>query len=297
MQSFRRFDRATYLLIGLLAVSFLLTTLDVRGEQSGVGEMLRDGAQTVFSPIQRGATAVTRPVVGFFDAISDLAGLREENDRLRRELAALEAQVQEVETLQAEVERLQKDAELEIPGELQSVTARIFADGVTDFDRIRYIDKGTDHGLAKGQAVIDSNTGGLVGIIDLVTENSARVRLITDTRVGVGVRNRTTNETGWVEGRGTAPLELSMFAATEPVFEGDLLVTDGSRYPPEISVGIITKYAEMEAGFGLFTTVEPLIDLARLDYVQVIVGWSPLDVVDVGPGESNVTPERAGDTE
>ncbi|NIR39724.1 MAG: hypothetical protein GWN07_28140, partial [Actinobacteria bacterium] len=52
------------LFIGLLAVSFLLATFDVRAEGAGVGSVLRDGVQTLFAPIQRVATSVTRPVVG-----------------------------------------------------------------------------------------------------------------------------------------------------------------------------------------------------------------------------------------
>lgn len=289
MQSFRRFDRATYLLIGLIVVSFLLTTLDVRGQQSGLGEVLRDGAQTVFSPLQKAATAVTRPVVGFIDAISNLAGLREENERLRQQLADLEADIQETETLRARVEALEREADLDVPGELTSVTARIFADGASDFDRVRFIDKGTDDGVVKGQAVIDANTGGLVGIVDLVSGNSARVRLITDPRSGVGVRNVNTNETGWVEGRGTDPMQLEMFSVAQPVSEGDLLVTAGSRFPPDLSVGTVLEFAEAEAGFGLFSKVQPIIDVGRLDYVKVIVGWSPLGAVLVDP-DDNVVP-------
>jgi len=289
MQSFRRFDRATYLLIGLLVVSFALTTLDVRGSQSGLGEALRDGAQTVFSPLQKAATAVTRPVVGFIDGISNLAGLREENDRLRQQIADLESAAQESGTLRAQVESLQAAADLDVPGELTAITARIFADGASDFDRIRFVDKGSDDGVAKGQAVIDANTGGLVGRVDLVSERSARVRLITDIRSGVGVRNVNTNETGWVEGRGADPLQLEMFSVVAPVSIGDLLVTDGSRFPPEIGVGTVLEPAESEAGFGLFSTVEPIIDLGRLDYVKIIVGWSPLDAVTAGP-DSNLIP-------
>jgi rod shape-determining protein MreC len=286
MQSFRRFDRATYLLIGLLVVSLLLTTFDVRGRQSGLGEVMREGAQTVFSPLQKLTAAVTRPVFGVIDGIADLAGLRDENERLRQELVALEADVQEVEKLRADVEALQQALDLDVPGELTAITARIFADGANDFDRIRFIDKGSDEGLVAGQTVIDSNTGGLVGIVDVVSRNSARVRLVTDPRVGVGIRNLTTGETGWVEGRGTDPLQLEMFSSSQPVTEGDLVITDGSRYPPEIPVGVVLETAESEAGFGLFSTVQPIIDLGRLNYVKVIVGWSPLDAVGVDGEEA-----------
>ncbi len=35
--------------------------------------------------------------------------------------------------------------------------------------------------------------------------------------------------------------------------------------------------AESNAGFSLVTQVEPAIETSRLDFVKVLVGWSPLD--------------------
>lgn len=278
MFSFNRFDRSTSLFLGLLIISFLLATFDVRSEGTGVGANLRDGAQTIFSPVQELATAVTRPVAGFIDGVSNIAGLRDEVNRLRDENAALESQLVDAQSTQNRLEELQQINDLEPPGELATITARISSVGSSDFDQIRWIDKGRDDAVAIGQAVIDED--GLVGRIDLVAGTSARVRLITDPRVTVGVRNLSTNETGWVEGRGQDNLQLKMFNADQAVTEGDRLVTDGTRYPPDLEVGTVIDSAEAEAGFTLDTTAEPAIDLSGIDYVKVIVGWSPLDAVD-----------------
>ena len=103
------------------------------------------------------------------------------------------------------------------------------------------------------------------------------MRLITDPLLGVGVRDRATNETGWVSGQGTRPLKLEMFSSGEAVSAGDQIVTDGSRFPPDIPVGVVLFSAESQAGFSLFTEVEPAIETSRLDFVKVLVGWSPLD--------------------
>ena len=78
MFSFRRFDRSTALFLTLLVLSFLLATFDVRAQGTGVGGSLREGAQTLFSPVQRLATAVTRPVAGLIDGVSNIAGLRDD---------------------------------------------------------------------------------------------------------------------------------------------------------------------------------------------------------------------------
>ena len=42
-------------------------------------------------------------------------------------------------------------------------------------------------------------------------------------------------------------------------------------------MGTITQTAANDAGFGLVTRVEPAVNFSRLDYVKVIVGYSPLD--------------------
>jgi hypothetical protein len=43
---------------------------------------------------------------------------------------------------------------------------------------------------------------------------------------------------------------------------------------------------EAVAGFALITAARPSIQLAELDYVKVVVGWSPLDgIIDPDTGE------------
>ncbi len=289
MFSFRRFDRSTTLFLSLLMLSFLLATFDVRAQGTGVGSVLREGAQGVFGPVQELATAVTRPVAGFIDGVSNIAGLREEVERLRAENTELSNQLVDIQSLRNRVEELEQLNDLEPIGDLPTIPARIFALGPTDFDQVRWIDKGREHGVALGQAVIDED--GLVGRIDLVASKSARVRLITDPRLSVGVRDLATNETGWVEGLGQGELQLKMFGAAKPVQAGDRLVTDGTRFPPGIDVGTVVDAAEAEASFALVTEVEPAIHLPEIDFVKVIVGWSPLDAgEDSEPSEPETNP-------
>ena len=57
MFAFRRFERSTTLFIGLLLLSFLVATFDVRADGTGVGEALREGTQALFTPLQKLADA------------------------------------------------------------------------------------------------------------------------------------------------------------------------------------------------------------------------------------------------
>jgi rod shape-determining protein MreC len=271
----RKIDRVTILFLSLVAAGFIVATFDVRSSGGGTSEVLREGTQSIFTPFQKGVDFVTRPAIAFVDGVSNLAGLREENERLADQVRVLETQVQATDALEEQVVQLEAINGLVVPGELTTVTARITASGPSAFDNVRYIDKGSKDGIVEGQAVVDED--GLVGRVDIVSANAARIRLVTDPIVSVGVRVLSTNETGIVTGRGDGPLRLEMFRAKEPVFEGDRVVTDGSRFPPGIAVGTVFETTDAEVGFVLRGEIEPASLLSEIDYVKVIIGWSPID--------------------
>ena len=279
-----RIDRVTILFLSLVAVGFVVATFDVRSSGDGASDVLREGTQSIFTPFQSGVDFVTRPVIGFVDGVSNLAGLRGENDRLADRVRELEAQVQATEALEEQVAQLEAINGLAAPDQLTTVTARMNASGPSAFDNVRFIDKGASDGIVVGQAVVDED--GLVGRVDIVSANAARIRLITDPVVSVGVRVLSTSETGIVTGKGDGPLRLEMFRAKEPVYEGDRVVTDGSRFPPGIAVGTVRRTADAEVGFVLRGEVDPAARLSKIDYVKVIVGWSP---IDAGLGEDDST--------
>ncbi len=287
MFGFRRFERSTILMIVLLVLSFVVATFDVRTEGRGVGDTLREGAQALFSPLQQGVDAITGPVVSFLDSFSEIGRLREENAELRAEVQELRQRELESILVERQYEELLAvvDLEDERTADLATVTARIVSSGSSDFDFVRWIDKGTSDGVLVGHAVRDED--GLVGRVDLVAANSARVRLITDPNSGVLVRNLATGEIGVVDGQGDRPPRLRIFNASQPVAEGQLVATAGTRFPPNIPVGVVIDAAESEAGFQLTTSIEALVRFNQLDFVQVIVGYSPLDQIDFDePGES-----------
>jgi rod shape-determining protein MreC len=272
-------DRTTVLFIGLVVISFVLTTYDVQTAQVGqIGTALRNGAEFVFAPVQQVASSVTRPVVGFVDGVANLASLRDQNEDLRGQVAALEQQVADGESVAAELEELQKINNLVTPSGIDTVTARVYGVGPSGFDNIRGIDKGSSDGIGVGMPVVDEQ--GLVGRIDIVFTDSARVRLVTDPTVKIGVRVVRTNETGWVTGRGTGDPILEMFEADQTVSVGDRVVTEGGRFPAGLVVGAVAEGARSEAGFALRTTIEPIVDVGRLDFVKILVETRQDELID-----------------
>ena len=262
-------DRSTILFVALVVASLILMTMDLRASGEGLGGTLRDGTQAVFTPVQKAVSFVTRPVVGFFEGISDLVGLRDENQQLRAQLAEVEQELAATESLQRQVEELEAILAIEPPEELDTVVARVLATGVSDFDALRLIDKGLRHGITEDMPVIEE--GGLVGRVVAVTDTSARIRLITDPTMRVAVRVDRTGETGVLIGRGGGLLALEMLNTDTALLEGDLLVTADGRFPAGIPVARVAEAAEAEVGFSLRTTASPTAELTRVDYVKVLV--------------------------
>lgn len=265
----REVDRPTGVFIGLIIVSLVLVTVDIRSAGTGIGATLRDGTQAAFAPVQRFLGSATRPAVDFFESLSDLFSLREENRQLRQRLAALESEIQETESIRIRVRELEALLDVAPPEGIDTITARVLAVGVSEFDHTRVIDKGRAAGIGLDMPVIDE--GGLVGRVVAVTENSARVGLITDPSIVVAVRVERTGETGVLRGRGAGPMVLEMFNTDAAVVEGDLLVTADGRFPAGIPVARVREPARSEVGFALRTTAEPVAAITRIDFVQVLV--------------------------
>lgn len=259
------------MLVVLVVVSFLLMTFDIRTSGGGAAGTLREGAQAVFAPVQKLAASVVSPVVDFIDGLANLAGLRDENETLRRRIAELEARIDEVGTLEAELETARRILDLELPDEtIPTKPARVIARG-DNFDSSFTIDKGTNDGLVVGNPVVDEN-GALVGEISVATSSSATVVPIIRPTGAVTVESQT-GEAGVVLGQGLSTLVFEVNPATEPVFADFLLVTAGStKFPPGIPVAKVANSAGPEAA-KIRTEAIPLADFNRLRIV-VVLQWT-----------------------
>ena len=277
-RSERRTDRSAFVAIMLLAISLLLMTFDVRSSDEGIGATLRNVAQFLVAPIQAGVNVVITPIVEFTDGLANLAGLRDENQRLRDRIAELEAEVIHVDHLEARVDELNTLLGLRLVDDLHelAVTAEVTGRAGT-LDPTLIIDRGTDDGVHAGQPVIDSQ-GALVGVVFEATQRVATVTPITSRRApGVTVR-LADGRRGIVEGLGTGILELSILDADAPVRPGELLTTYGpfgesNSFPKGLDVGTVVASASPRSGV-VRVEVTPIGDVDRLEYVAVIP-WPP----------------------
>jgi rod shape-determining protein MreC len=264
--------------LALLVVLSLILLTAYFGESADGGlHSVQRGFLTVVSPIQEGANKALKPVRDLFSWVGDtlhaksqLAEVRKQNDKLRKEVIAERADQHGYHELLAlyHLDQLSLNS-------YRPVTATVVGKSPNLWYSTVWIDKGTSSGVHNNDPVV--NEEGLVGKVALAAPDAAVVDLITDSEVGVSARINGTNATGVVQPKVGDPndLVLQYLPANTSVSKGENIVTSGtvaspddSLYPPGIPIGQVSSLNE-ESGYKS-VNVHPLADLHNLDVVQVL---------------------------
>jgi rod shape-determining protein MreC len=269
----RKVIRRRRAVLGLLvAASLILVT-------ASFGDGLRSierGALEVLGPIQEGASSVLKPVrdaagwVGdTFDAKGEVEDLRDERDRLRRELIAAQDARRQNDQLR---DLLSMDRRIGLDQQ-GLVEARVFGRSPTVWYSTVTVNKGTSDGVREGDPVI--NGAGLVGRVRVASGGSAQVLLITDGDSGISAKINESGATGIIETAVGDPtdLRLNFLGRNDEVREGQTIVTSGTtspRYPSFFPEGIpIGRVTDVDQDEGT-VRVRPFAGLRRLELVQIV---------------------------
>ncbi len=227
-------------------------------------ESARVSVTDAFAPILDVAAEPAQGVADFMEGLTELAVLREENQRLREENQRLLEWERTARALEAQNQALRElTSFLDVPAASQ-IAARIITDGGGVYVRSLLIAAGTAQGVAKGQAVVTG--AGLVGRISEVGQRAARVLLVTDLNSRIPVRIERTRDRAILVGDNTDRPLLQYLRTSEEVAPGDRIVTSGDAgvFPSGIAVGEVVAVTD-----GIIR-VQPFIDWDRLEYVRVL---------------------------
>ena len=261
----------------LLLTSVTLISLDARGYEPLSN--LRKAATAVIQPFRNIASTVFDPVADAWESLSEGDTLEKENALLRDQLSELLEYRVTTEGAVEELAALRTQLELENLGGQETIVAEITARSVSNFDPyILEIGKGTQSGIRDGMAVV--SVGGLIGRIEDPGLRSARVRLITDPNVNIGVLAVGTNEVGILSGGGVGqPLRVSDGIPVSAEVEiGSIMVTSGSErspYPGGFAVGTILEIFVDEINLEKELIVTPTGQFENLEYVTVVLYEPP----------------------
>ena len=243
---------------------------------------LQNLSLTIAAPMENGLRDVADPISDFFRGIFNRGDLVRENERLREELERLQTETAATEDAQRRLQELEEALGVKEnrPGDV-FVVADVIAQDPSGFKRALAIDRGSKDGLDEGMVVL-SKSGSLVGVISLVYEEFAWLRLISDPNNAVNIAVLTGGEEG-SEARGVAVgdlrsrLSLEMLPTEAQIQEGDLVITSGlgGNYPRTLLLGSVTSVEEKPQALSKRGTMEPAADLSSLDTVLIITNFRP----------------------
>lgn len=219
-----------------------------------------------------------------FTSPRDVTTLRQQNAELQNEVAELQSQVIQLQQQVGETQILAAlvDFSRASPENTYQAAAVIGRDP-SPFLHYIIINRGSNDGILRGMPVVTDQ--GLVGRVDAVIADAARVQLVTDPASRVNVRLQNAEAEASLVGSVTGDVVLELIPQDTIIETGDLVLTSGlgGGYPPDLIVGQIVNIRSRD--FDLFqqATVQPVVDFNRLQIVLVIVNFKPVDISPLFP--------------
>ncbi len=262
--------RTGWLFFGVMMAQVILVSAQVQSK-SGVPVL----GLVTFEFFSRVARATSSGVSGVRDVWGNYAylrGVREENQRLRRQLSDLQVKWQEEHALATRSQKLQDLMDLRSRAGLPTIAAEVIGGNPNPGMKTITIDRGSADGVQADMAVI--SPGGIVGrIIGRPATHAARVQLLIDRNAAAGALIERTRAGGMVLGmEHDPPLRMDLVANLADVKDGDNVVASGvdGIYPKGFLIGRVER---SERGTGLYRniTVRPAVDFSSVEEVLVVL--------------------------
>lgn len=218
-------------------------------------------------------------VVDFLTVPRDVASLRQQNAQLEADVARLQTQVIELQQQVTETNILSALVDFARANpEYSYKAASVIGRDPSPFLRYVIINVGSNEGVLPGMPVVTDK--GLVGRVDAVIGEAARLQLVTDAASAVNVRMQASNTEAILVGSITGDLSLDMIPQDANIQDGDVVLTSGlgGNYPANLLVGQIVSVRKLQSELFQQAIIQPNVDFNRLQFVLVITDFKPVDI-------------------
>jgi rod shape-determining protein MreC len=278
---------ARLVVVGLVALSLAIITVDYREGATGPLAAMGRSAQAFMAPLQQAVTSGTRPVGDFFSGLAHLPSLEQDNQELKEQVATQQAEMAAYGQVQLQLQQLRDLLGLKQSLSPDTVPAVVISNGLSNFHYTITIDKGSDDGVQMCQPVVTGSATSprLVGQVVSVSPISSEVRLLIDRDFAVAGELATSNETGLVVGQGEQDLQMQGIPTGTTFPQGDapeyvFTVTydirgQHGRYPPGLLIGQVSSVHEASNALETDVSVKPAVDFSALEFVLVMATSAP----------------------
>ena len=229
----------------------------------------------LFAEVQRGSSSGVSGVRTIWNRYGSLRNVEKENAELKRQLEAVQVELQERRALADRARGLQQLLDLRDRSNLHTAAAEIIASSASpDFQTVT-IDKGTNQELRTDMAVIAAD--GVVGRIVVPSARAAKVQLLIDRNAAAGALVERSRAQGVVKGGGDDRLRLEFVSEAADVAIGDLVVTSGIEgiFPKGFTIGRVDGVEKAGPAYKRIT-VKPAVNFSALEQVLVVLTPTPV---------------------
>lgn len=249
-------------------ISIALLMIDARIQ---VLSSVRQAAGTVLYPLQMAALMPRDALAGMGGYFSSVSSLRQEVRELKIEQVAVAEKLQQAQLQSVENAQLRKllGAREHVP--VKTMLSEILYDARDSSTRKIVLDRGSQHGAALGQPVIDN--AGVVGQVTRVFPFTSEVTLLTDREQAIPVQVLRNGLRSVAYGRGqSGTLDLRFVAPNADIQVGDVLITSGldGVYPAGLAVAKVSKVENSGAGAFGGVVCQPLAGIDRHRHVLIL---------------------------
>ena len=248
----------------------------VVGALGGRAGFLTDLDGILREPFQQASVTFTGWLESLYGNIYRYDSLQAENERLREELAAAQAEAREGREAVQENERLRDLLDLsQRHSDFDLESAKVVASSASNWSSVITISKGKESGIAVGDCVITEG-GSLVGQVMEVGSGWSTVRTVIDIDLSAGGYVSNSGATGMVTGDFALMQEgktmLGYLMEGVSLFPGDTVLTSGKggAFPAGLVVGTIEEVRTAAGGQQTFGVIKPACDLGNLLQVFII---------------------------
>ncbi len=266
------------------AILFLVVSGILALALGGYLNFASTGLNTVLVSAQSWLSVRFVAVQEFITLPRDSTTLRQENARLEEEVSRLQAQVLQYQRQVAETQSLAALVNFSRSNPENIYTAAsVIGRDPSPFLHYIIIDRGSADGIRRGMPVVTDQ--GLVGRVDAVISNAARVQLITDPGSAVSVRLEKAGRDAVLAGSVSGDLFLDLVAQDVTLEVGDILLTSGlgGGYPSDLIVGQILNVRKRDSDIFQQASIQPVVDFASLKIVLILTDFRPVDISPLIP--------------
>jgi len=234
--------------------------------------------------IQEWFATRSQAIQEFLAAPRDIVSLRTRNAELEAQVSQLQTQVIDLQQRVNETEILAALVDFSRANPESSYkAASVIGRDPSPFLHYVIINRGSNDGIERGMPVVTNE--GLVGRIDAVIADAARVQLITDPASSVNIHLKNANTDALLIGSVTGDVSLDLISQDVTVDSGDLILTSGlgGGFPADLIVGQVINVRKLPAELFQQATIQPAVDFSRLQIVLIITNFRAIDTAPLAP--------------